>query len=94
MASKSCKFLIDIEDSSQILNTQNQYIEIDKSLFKEKVNIFFKNNYEENFVFLSFDNKAKLLNFANFLLSLAKYGTIKKYEMIDEKNNKMTIVVG
>ena len=30
----------------------------------------------------------------NFLLSLAKYGTIKKYEMIDEKNNKMAIVVG
>ncbi|WXG61048.1 hypothetical protein VB002_06280 [Campylobacter concisus] len=42
LASKSCKFLIDIEDSSQILNIQNQYIEIDKSLFKEKVNIFLK----------------------------------------------------
>ena len=94
LASKSCKFLIDIEDSSQILNIQNQYTEIDKSLFKEKVNIFFKNNYEENFVFLSFSDKAKLLNFANFLLSLAKYGTIKKYEMIDKENNKMTILVG
>ena len=42
------------------------------------INIFFKNNYEENFVFLSFSDKAKLLNFANFFLSLAKYGTIKK----------------
>ena len=42
LASKSCKFLIDMEDSSQILNIQNQYIEIYKSLFKEKVNIFLK----------------------------------------------------
>ena len=72
LRSKSCKFLIDIEDSSQILNMQNQYIEIDKSLFKEKVNIFFKNNYEENFVFLSFSDKTKLLNFANFLLKIIK----------------------
>ena len=93
LKSKSCRFFIVVENNSQNLNINDKYIEIDKLLFKEKINISFQNDYNANSVFLSFSDKKMLFNFSNFLLSLARYGINKKYEIVDKKNNKMTIAV-